>query len=280
MSCIEAGIFLLWVYSMSVKIIEKRTDPTVLKLRHVRDGSDRSMVFCEGEKLIHDLFESSWRPMGLYCAPEFRETAKTLIARHKKQSLPIAVLSESVMKFCSDLVTPPGLIALAKPPIFEERRPLASASAPLLLILHGVQLPQNAGALIRTAEAAGVTEIITTPNTADVFGPKALRGSTGSAFRLPVRRGAIFSDLLIKLQGEKIRSIAATQNGKTAYDEFNWNQPVALIVGSEGAGFTDKEIQQFDETVAIPMKGRVESLNVGIAAAICLFEAARQRRRV
>jgi TrmH family RNA methyltransferase len=145
-------------------------------------------------------------------------------------------------------------------------------------VIHNVQLPQNVGALIRTAEGAGVSDIYMTGSSADAWGPKALRGSSGSAFRVPIRKVAALAEALSELKTQGVRSVAATQNGKTAYDKVDWKQPSAVVMGSEGSGFSVEELALFDETLRIPMKGRVESLNVGSAAAVCLFEAARQRQ--
>jgi TrmH family RNA methyltransferase len=214
--------------------------------------------------------------MEIYSSNECLEEAKKLAASRKDLPIALRVLPETVMSYCSDLSTPPGIIALAKP----ARPILPLSSVPLVLVLHGVQLPQNVGAMLRTAEGAGVTEVLVTRSTADPYGPKALRGSAGSAFRVPIGEPSQFSDVLSNLRKryEKINCLAATQNGKVSYDKVHWDGPSALIVGSEGAGFKEVELEQIDQTISIPMKGNVESLNVGIAAAVCLFEAARQRQ--
>ncbi|MCG3203855.1 MAG: 23S rRNA (guanosine-2'-O-)-methyltransferase RlmB [Elusimicrobia bacterium] len=260
---------------MAYKIIDKRSAPQVHLIRQVRDAKDRNMVFCEGEKLISDLFRSQWRPRSLFCTPKKYEQAKNLIP--KGLPLPISVLSESVMEFCSDLSNPQGLIVLAKPPE-NWTMPSNATKSPLILVIHGVQLPQNVGALLRTAEAAGVTHVYVTSHSADVWGPKSLRGSSGSAFRLPVFRMSNLSETIERLHSEQVRCVAASQVGRINYDQLDWEKPVALIVGSEGGGFALNEMKLFDETIQIPMQGQVESLNVANAAAVCLFEGARQRR--
>ena len=260
---------------MSRKIISKRSDSQVLLLRKVRDGKDRAMVFCEGEKLVTELFQSDWRPRSIFCTNKTLPFAEKLIP--KSPSIPITVLSEDVMAFCSDLSSPQGLIALAKPP---ERpsTPRESPGATLGLVIHGVQLPQNVGALLRTAEAAGVTDVLLSSTSADPWGPKALRGSSGSAFRVRIDRVPMLMDIRTQLKRRGMMMLAASQNGRMHYDEVDWRKPVALVVGSEGAGFSSEELTMFDQTIKIPMQGRVESLNVATAAAVCLFEAARQRR--
>ncbi len=259
---------------MGRKIINKRSDPQVLLLRKVRDGKDRSMVFCEGEKLVAELFASDWRPRALFCTQSKTSLADRLI--RNSEPIPLTVLSDDVMSFCSDLTTPQGLIALAKPPekLFHT---VPAQGAVLGLVIHGVQLPQNVGALLRTAEGAGVTEVFASASSADPWGPKALRGSSGSAFRVPVHRLSSLAAITEQLRSRGIKSIAATQHGKVSYDKVDWTRSVALVMGSEGAGFSENEIKMLDQTITIPMKGKVESLNVATAAAVCLFEASRQR---
>jgi tRNA G18 (ribose-2'-O)-methylase SpoU len=180
------------------------------------------------------------------------------------------------MEFVSDVKSPPGLVIICKR---NQQTATESPTAnPLILVLHGQQLPQNMGGMIRTAEGAGVTSIWVTQNTVDPLSAKSIRASSGSVFRMSLRRQKDLSDYVHALKKEKILVVAADQDGDIDYDGFDWSQPVALIMGAEGAGFADKEKEMFDRLVRIPMAGRLESLNVGVAAAICLFEAARQRR--
>ncbi len=256
--------------------IERRSDPTVLSIRKIRDGKDRSQVFCEGFTIVEELFHSDWTPTGVCCTKDHLAEAKQIVSRSRYSAVPIRVLSQNVMDFCSDLSTAPGILATAKPTTASSTQKTKAGSA-LVLVIHGVQLPQNVGSLVRTAEGAGVSEIFVTSTTADPFGPKAIRGSAGSIFRMPVSKFDSLKAAVEILRKQNISSYAATANGALAYDEVNWKNDSALIMGSEGAGFAKQELDACDETIRIPMSGKVESLNVSNAAAVCLFEAARQR---
>jgi TrmH family RNA methyltransferase len=150
---------------------------------------------------------------------------------------------------------------------------------PLVLVAVGIQNPGNVGALLRAAEAAGATGAYLAFGCADPFSWKALRGSMGSAFRLPHLRRVGARDVLERLAGRGLATIAATSSGEKRYDEVDLTRPVALVVGSEGAGLDEELLGAVSARVAIPMAGGVESLNVAVAAGILLFEAARQRRR-
>jgi TrmH family RNA methyltransferase len=262
---------------MSAAAIDKRTHPTVNLLRTVRDGRDERHVFCEGAKLVDELLSSSWHVTGLYCVPSKKSVAETLLKRSRRPNVSISVLSESVMAFCSDLDTPPGLIALALRPMSSPAT--SGEKAPALdVVLHGVQLPQNVGAILRVAEAAGVKRVVSTEASADFYGPKTLRGSAGSAFRLSLKRTKTLSDALDDARKSRRAILAASQRGTVPYDEWDWAKPATLILGSEGQGFSKDDLSSATHTISIPMQGEVESLNVAMTAAICLFEAARQRR--
>ena len=255
--------------------IDKRTDPLVRFLRKVRDGEDHERVFCEGLHLVEELIASHWPLQDVFCLPEMKDEVRMFLARRQNPDTPLRTIAPHVLSFVSDLESPPGVIAIGR------KRPVKAPpaeKASLVLVLAGVQNPQNVGAVLRTGEAAGVSEVWTTGGTADPFRPKALRASSGSAFRLPVIAAPSLAEVAAQVKARGVALLGATQNGKMDYDRVDWTKPSALVVGSEGKGFSDAELALFSQTVRIPMAGAVESLNVGNAAAICLFEAARQRR--
>lgn len=257
-------------------LIRKRSDPHVLRLRRVRDGDVPGFLFCEGSKIVGEFFDSPWAVTSLFHTAETRAEAKSLLSFSRRKDVATFELTDDVMKFCSDLNAPPGLIAVGpRPP--RRAHPIDTKQNPLLLVIHGLQLPQNVGALMRTAEATGVAEIWATDKTADAYGPKSVRGSSGSVFRVPVRTNVPFAAAMNELKSQGVTVVGSSQNGAVDYTNFDWKKPTALVMGAEGPGLSADDTKQFDKLVRIPMKGKVESLNVGVAAAVCLFEAARQR---
>ena len=133
------------------------------------------------------------------------------------------------------------------------------------------------GAIIRTAEAAGATGVVTTVGTADPFSPKSLRGAMGAAFRLPFWIGGDYSQVIEWCRKQRIQTVCAATDGEETYSEIDWRRPTALVMGSESLGLSAAEISAADRAVSIPMKGSIESLNVAVAAGILLYEASRQR---
>ena len=262
---------------MTDTVVQKRSHPAVLRLRDIRDGNDDRMVFCEGLKILEEAMKSSLRPEAVYCTVDSASDVKNLLAPTAGR-VPVTLLADDVMKFVSDLSSPPGVIGLIKRPALASDAPIPPSPKGCFLIVSGAQLPQNVGAMLRTAEGAGVAEVWICEATTDPFGPKAVRGSSGSCFRVPVRVGMKLDQALARLEAAGIAAVAATQNGTLDYDRFDWRKPAALVLGAEGAGFTTEQEALFKTRIRIPMAGKVESLNVATAAAVCLFEAARQRR--
>ena len=140
-----------------------------------------------------------------------------------------------------------------------------------------MQNPGNLGALLRSAEAAGATGALLTTGCADPLSWKALRGSMGSAFRLPHVAGLAHRRRARTLAARGIRVLATASDGERRYDEVDLRGPVAIVVGREGSGLAPAVKQRAAARLRIPLAAPVESLNVGVAAALVLFEAARQR---
>lgn len=261
-------------------IITSRDNSLLRRVRAVRDGKAPDSIFVEGLRLCEEALISGLELEAVVYSEEIarKERAAHLIERLGKVCRQVAAASEKLLESISYTRTPQGIIVLAARPAhdetgFEAKQP----TTPLLVILHGINNPVNVGAILRTAEAAGVTGAIATANTADPFSPKALRGAMGSAFRLPIWLGVSFAEVIAWCVQRDVRTVGADAQGSSAFTEIDWRQPRALILGTESTGLLPEEIASADEVVRIPMSGSVESLNVAVAAGIILYEANRQR---
>jgi RNA methyltransferase, TrmH family len=176
---------------------------------------------------------------------------------------------------------PQGIAALIHPPVFSAdaifRTPAPHATAPLILVLAGLQDPGNVGTLLRSAEAFAASGVLLLPGTASPWNPKALRASAGSAFRVPAVN-VTETDALGLLARHNIPAIAAVAREGMPVNEAPLANACALLIGNEGAGLSDKLIARAAHRITIPMPGNVESLNAAIAGSLLLYEAARQRR--
>jgi TrmH family RNA methyltransferase len=155
--------------------------------------------------------------------------------------------------------------------------PARAVTQPLVVVLAGLQDPGNVGTIVRTAAAFGATGIVTVEGSADPFGWKALRGAMGGTFRLPVAARGTIADVTASARDAKVRLVAAVPRGGTPLPRVDLRQPSAILLGGEGPGLNDAVLRAADETVTIPMRAPVESLNVAVAAALLLYEASRQR---
>jgi RNA methyltransferase, TrmH family len=260
--------------------ITSRDNALLRCARAVRDGKADDSIFVEGLRLCEEALSSGLTIEAVIFSDELarKERAARLLQELGNVCDRLVSVSEKLLESISYTRTPQGIVLLAgRPRMGEAAFTSNQPAAPLLVVLHGINNPVNVGAILRTAEAAGATGIITTLQTSDPFSPKALRGAMGSAFRLPIWRGVDYSNVLAWCSTRQIQTICADVEAQTAYTAFNWKQPSALILGPESTGLADEEISAALVAVRIPMQGQVESLNVGVAAAIVLYEAARQR---
>jgi TrmH family RNA methyltransferase len=181
----------------------------------------------------------------------------------------VVAVSDAVMSACSDTESPPGILAVV---------PLPSLPVPqsltLGLIVDRISDPGNMGTLLRSALAAGVEIVYLTEGTVDAYNPKVIRGAMGAHFRLPILP-LDFNHPPRQLSEIQIW-LAEAAAGKP-YQEVDWRQPVALLIGAEAHGPRPESRTHAVGQVHIPMPGKIESLNVAVAASVILFEIIRQR---
>jgi TrmH family RNA methyltransferase len=256
--------------------IRSRTNPHVRRARFLRDRGERGVAFVEGVRLLEEALRADVPIEETFVTLEAERRNPLLLDRLRARGVTVRILDEGLLSQLSELETSEGVVALARRPPFDEAQVLAGI--PLVVVLCGIQNPGNVGALLRTAEASGATGALLTRGSADPFSWKALRGSMGSAFRLPHVFVADGWDAAERLKAKGVRLVGAARNAPHAYDALDWKGGTALFLGNEGAGLSDAILGRMDLVVSVPMKDPVESLNVGAAAAVLLFEAARQRR--
>jgi RNA methyltransferase, TrmH family len=265
-------------------IIKSRDNQLLRLARAVRDRRESELIFIEGIRLAEEAINSSLTIEALIFTEELLKSDRgtKLVNQLKKVATRIGIVNESIMDSISDAKTPQGIVVLAKRPDTSQRAldQYIQNSIPLIVILHGINNPSNAGSILRTAEAAHATGIITTVGSTDIFSPKGLRGAMGSSFRLPCWTGASTLELTNWIKRHNIHLISAEPRAANSYTEIDWTIPVALVLGEEGRGLAKEDSISTDIQINIPMKTPVESLNVSVASAILLYEAARQRGKL
>jgi TrmH family RNA methyltransferase len=204
----------------------------------------------------------------------------SLAGRCRAAGIQVVTAPDSLIAAMSPVATSSGVVALARLRPVSAGAILTADSPQLVLLLDGVQDPGNVGAIIRVADACGATGVIAGPGTADPFGWKALRGSMGSAFRVPVATAASLVATIDAARAAGLHLFATSPRDGTPLDRADLRRPAIVLLGGEGAGLAQPLFDAADERLTIPMRPPVESLNVSIAAALVLYEAARQRAHV
>ena len=257
-------------------------------------ATEKGCVGVEGVRLVEEALGSGCRVEAVLFSESgerHRERLAPLIGR-PEMAFPVLKTTDRLFEGIADTEHPQGVAALVEPRKVEVADLLATpegACSPLLAVLAGVQDPGNVGTILRTAAAFGATGAATSATaqggTASPFSPKALRASAGAALHLPVLAGMSLAILLTQLKMNGIHTLAscvqdaAKVGASLSPWEVDWCQPIALLVGNEGAGLPEELVRGADARVHIPMARGVESLNAAAAAAVLFYEAYRQREQ-
>ncbi|HWS54055.1 MAG TPA: RNA methyltransferase [Pyrinomonadaceae bacterium] len=261
------------------EIIRSRRNPLAQRARAVREGREKGSVFVEGVRLCEEAARASLDFEAVLHTPALArdERGARLLADLRGRAARLFAADEAVLDFVADTKTAQGVVAVARRPRIGPEVVERRGATPLVVVMHRVNNPSNAGAMLRVAEAAGATAAVSTAGSTDLFSPKALRGAMGSAFRLPLWTGAPLAEVLEWCAARGVRAVAAAASAARAHTELDWAGPRAVLMGPEAGGLSETEAAAAGERVRIPMRAPVESLNVAVALGVILYEAARQR---
>lgn len=188
------------------------------------------------------------------------------------------VVSDTVFAHVSDTSTPQGILAVVHMPEYAFPDLMRGADI-RLLVLEDIQDPGNLGTMFRTGEGAGISGIIMTKGTVDLFAPKTVRATMGSIYRVPFYVTDDLGETLGRLRDAGVHTYAAHLRGEKYYDELNLTGKCAFLIGNEGNGLRQETADLADSYLKIPMEGKLESLNAAMAAGILMYEAHRQSRQ-
>lgn len=241
-----------------------------------RERRKAGIFLAEGFKMFEEAPESWIRES--YVSRASMEKAKGMPFIWKKLSQTgYEIVSEEVFQKMSDTQTPQGILTVLKQPQYQLEM-LLKQKDPLLAVLEDLQDPGNLGTIIRTGEGAGITGVIMSAKTVDIFNPKVIRATMGSIYRVPFVYAEDMEQTLTEMVNAGIHTYAAHLKGQQFYDSFSYKEPTAFLIGNEGNGLRESTAEMAEHYLKIPMEGKVESLNAAIAAALLLYEAHRQRQ--
>lgn len=189
------------------------------------------------------------------------------------------VVAGDIFRKMSDTQTPQGILCVVNRPRYR-LEDMTAAERPLLVVLENLQDPGNLGTIVRTGEGAGITGVIMSNQTVDIYNPKTIRATMGSIYRVPFIYVESIPETVEILRKKGIRTYAAHLAGKDYYDSFSFREGTAFLIGNEGNGLSKEVADAADSYLKIPMEGQVESLNAAIATSLLMYEAHRQRAQI
>lgn len=188
----------------------------------------------------------------------------------------IVTVSDNVFKQMSDTSTPQGILAVVRMKEYSLSDILKGDNT-FVIVCEDIQDPGNLGTILRTGEGAGISGVIMSRNTVDIYNPKTIRSTMGSVYRVPFIYADNLSETIGQMKLTGVKVYAAHLNGNNSYAKEDYRGKSAFMIGNEGNGLTDAVTALADTLIRIPMEGSVESLNAAISSAIVMYEVKRQR---
>ncbi|MGE5462340.1 MAG: TrmH family RNA methyltransferase [Syntrophothermus sp.] len=238
-----------------------------------KERREANAFVAEGVRLAEEAVNSNWTVRFALYDETLSERGRSLVEGLRSRGADVESVSESLMKSLSETETPQGILVVL------ELTPLPlPKSTDFILIPDQIRDPGNLGTLLRSAAATGVQAILLPPETTDAFAPKVVRSGMGAHFRLAIH--AVKWDEIGQIgKSAGLQMFLAEMNGQSCW-ETDLLHPLALIVGGEAEGASEEARRLASRKISIPMTGRMESLNAGVAGSILMFEVVRQRSDV
>jgi TrmH family RNA methyltransferase len=248
----------------------------LVALRHRRARDRAGVTLVEGYEELDLALSAGVRPLTLYVCPELTgDSARPMIGRVAGLGAEVIRVSRPVFAKIAYRESPDGWLAVV-PAVPAGLSLLDPGPRPLVLVCEGVEKPGNLGAILRTADAAGVAAVIAADPVTDWGNPNVVRASKGTVFSVPVA-SATSAEVLAWIADRSLALVAAAPEGDVPLTDADLSGPTAIVVGSEARGLPAAWLDRADIRVRIPMFGRADSLNVATSAAILVYEAVRQR---
>ncbi len=239
-----------------------------------KERDKQALIIIEGKAEIELACQNGVKIKELFYSPELNDFDLYI----KRKDFPVFTVSKQVFSKISYREGPDGFLAVAVNPKKEKLSKLKISSKPLVVILEGVEKPGNLGAVLRTADASGTDAVIINQERTDIYNPNVIRSSLGTVFSNQVV-GASIQETSSWLKSNNISVVATVVDAKKEYTEVDFSKGVAILMGEENRGLSEDWKKRADEKVSIPMKGKINSLNISVSAAVIIYEALKQRTK-
>ncbi|MEZ4865450.1 MAG: RNA methyltransferase [Caldilineaceae bacterium] len=267
--------------ALEISSLQNTRVKNLVKLTKRRERDQQQLTTVEGVREIDHALAAGVIPTAAYiCLPLLNEEAAPIVVHlqqlAKTTHLSLVTVTPAVFSKIAYRGDSGGLLVVV-PYLRRRLEDLPLPSTPFLVVVEGVEKPGNLGAILRTADAAGVDGVVICAGATDIHNPNVIRASLGALFTVPIAE-ASSAAVLQWLRAQQIQILAATPVGATLYTTPDMTGPVAIVMGSEAQGLSPVWLTAADYLLKIPMQGVVDSLNLSAATAILLYEVIRQRQ--
>ena len=239
-------------------------------LGRAKERREANAFLVEGVRLVEEAINSNWKVLLVLYDEALSERGRSQVESLTSRGIEAEMISKSLMRSLSETETPQGILAVL------EFNHLPIPNLPnFILIPDQIRDPGNLGTLLRSAAATGVQAALLPPETTDAFAPKVVRSGMGAHFRLPIHSMS-WGEIEQISKSANLLMYLAEMDGKSCW-EIDLRQPLALIVGGEAEGASREARKLANQKISVPMIGKMESLNAGVAGSVLMFEVVRQR---
>lgn len=245
----------------------------IRKLHQSKGRRQQGLFLLEGSHLLEEATAAGYPLVTVCYTPEWQESHPQLWQVVSQKAVRIECVSSRVLEALVTTVNPDGVVATVSRPQGQN-----ITINRLGLALETVQDPGNLGTILRTAAGAGADGVWLSEDSVEFDHPKVLRASAGAWFRLPIGVSSNLGAEILRYQEQGVQIVATLPDAPLTYWQLNLQKPTLIILGNEGAGLSDELVNIADQKISIPLERGVESLNVGIVAALILYEAQRQQK--
>lgn len=256
---------------------ENRSFKELVRLSSSKYRNKTGLFKIEGPNLVKEALELGVKIKFLAINGEKQtDEVKQIVLRFREtQNLDILYFSDSLFQKICNTVSPQAICAVCLQSYYGEEEFFRDCEGKNFVLLDGVQDPGNVGTIMRTAEAAGYAGVISAADSADIYSPKVVRACAGTLFRMPILKIKDTAHAISILKKHKKQVACLAMTGANLYYAEDLKKDLALVLGNEGNGVCIEALLAADRIIKIPMKGKIESLNVAIAAAIVMYESMR-----
>lgn len=249
-------------------------------LKQKKYREELNLFVVEGVRLVEEAVQATWLiDTCIYTAEALEhERVQKIISTLQAKECHIIQVPRAIYDKITDTQEPQGIMAIVKKCTYGLEDLLKKDATPFIMVLDELQDPGNMGTIIRTAVAAGCTGVILTKGCTDIFASKAVRGSMGSVFHVPIVSGLTTDEVISFLKKQDIEIFATALESSDIYFKVDFTKALAIVFGNEGNGVNKQFLTQAQQRLYIPLIGPVESLNVAASAAVILYEVVRQRQ--